>query len=202
MLRERPILFNGDSVRAILRGQKTQTRRVVKPQPHAGVRLDPTIPSGLTDGHGREIRLRYGTPGDNLWVRETWAMRSDAEPGSEKAKHHLHYKADGDELSGEWHDYHPGWRPSIFMPRWASRVLLEITEVRLERVQAISEEDAIAEGAPKMHLDGLGQTWATHKRGFESVWDSINAKHGFGWEENPWVWVIKFEQLTAGGGVG
>jgi len=81
------------------------------------------------------------------------------------------------------------------MPRWACRLVLEITGVRVQRVQEISEEDAKAEGASVMHEDDLGQTWTSRKRGFESLWDSIYAKRGFSWDSNPWVWVVEFKRV-------
>ena len=82
------------------------------------------------------------------------------------------------------------------MPKWAARIWLEITGIKVERVQDMYEQDAEAEGAVKMHLDDLGQTWSTYVRGFQSLWDSINAKRGFGWDKNPWCWVIEFKRIA------
>jgi len=205
--RERPILFSGEMVRAILDGRKTMTRRVVKPQPYpaglSGVYADlyhrgPEWAFWLPDRRMTEPRTwpcPFGQPGDKLWVRETWAMRKDTEPGSEHAKHYLHFKADGggwspsDEMN--WHNWEQ-WRSPIFMPRWASRITLEITAVRVERVQDISEGDAKAEGLQ----DWYGAEPAVTNRGrFHAFWDSLNAKRGYEWDANPWAWVITFRRL-------
>lgn len=163
-MREHPIIFSGPMVRAILEGRKSQTRRTAKPQPSAGVRDSVFVRSGLEDGHGRELRCPYGQPGDRLWVREThlldppidgsWPSVGDGFasiediPGRYRNTKHVLYRADNN-LSGDW-----CWRPSIHMPRWASRITLEITDVRVQRVQDISEEDAIAEGCAARPFPG------------------------------------------------
>ena len=135
------------------------------------------------------IKCPHGQPGDQLWVRETWmAFEEDR----------IHYRADyafdpkGDEEAGIT------WRPSIFMPRWASRIQLEITDVRVQRVNDISELDAIDEGAgatPTAHLEWDGEPYEYRKR-FHELWDTINAKRGFGWDKNPWVWAITFKRIS------
>jgi hypothetical protein len=200
---ERPILFSGDMVRAILNGSKTQMRRVVKPQPLGGVRHSPFFPSGLEDVHGREIKSKYGIPGDRLWVRETfyvqamlWADDHGPQP--------VHYVASTPDRR-QVEDYVA--KPSIHMPRWASRITLEITGVRIERVQQISEDDAKKEGA--IWFDGRPvnhhgwrhtSTCCLHpsaRASFAFLWDSINAKRGYGWEVNQWVWVIDFARVAA-----
>lgn len=169
--RERPILFSGPMVRALLDGRKTQTRRVVNPQP-------------ATSSDGRAcgpIRCPYGAPGDTLWVRETWCSYM---PGS------VRYRADGHNDAG-W-----TWRPSIFMPRWASRLTLRVYGVRVERVQQITQADARAEGVVDTSgaWGDLTDTDRAGPRGaFEALWNSINAERGFGWDVNPWVWVVSFE---------
>ncbi len=194
-MKERPILFSGAMVRALLDGSKTQTRRVVKPQPHAGVRRSVFAASGLEDGHGRELRPRHGVPGDRLWVRETWHDASSS----------LHscalYRADGIDL--HWDK----WTPSIHMPRWASRITLEVTGVRAERLQDISEADAKAEGI-FTHVRG-GWHWLQHDSSnpddwnqfgyktaalaFQALWETINGANS--WDANPWVWAMTFRRL-------
>ncbi len=206
MSREIPIIFNGDMVRAILADQKTQTRRPVKVQPH-GV--------GSWVKHGDKwafpnvnpycsARCPFGQPGDLLWVRETWNWFDPVEipvdrigkrapftgcQGRRLIEWCAAYAADGE-------IYHPAdgakalWRPSIHMPRWASRILLRVTSVRVERVQDISERDAWAEGCEGCDDDVTGGS--TGFGGFAELWDSIYGN----WDANPWVWVIEFERVT------
>lgn len=208
-MKERPILFSGPMVRAILEGRKTQTRRVVKRQ---YVNVD------KLDSYTEEMQLRhcpYGVPGDRLWVRETYLYddcRYDRGPMPKTApagwQDAFYYRADGEccqqipecaccELDGK-----TPWRPSIFMPRWASRITLEITDVRVQRLQDISEDDAQAEGAEHGNLAGVdvdidGAVWnGAYRRGFHRLWDHINAKRGFGWDKNPWVWALTFKRVT------
>lgn len=173
-MKERPILFSGSMVRAILDGKKTQTRRIIKPPPYAewmpevGV-YHPTIfdrhgeafPGDPVFGAADEVDGRpcpYGQPGDRLWVRETFA---DEPPGllSDGLSGRVVYRADYNEAdyNEEWHsapDRVDKWTPSIHMPRWASRISLHIKEIRVERLQDISEEDALAEGLQKITKDG------------------------------------------------
>lgn len=202
-----PILFSSQMIRSILSGAKTQTRRVIKPQ----------------SLHNSEMPLAayqkcpYGTHGDLLWVRETWrAVELDSVDG-------ILYAADSRfvaientiDAANAWCDsYSNGkhgskWRPSIYMPRWASRITLEMTGVRVQRLQAISERDAIAEGI-ECHTSNLGSRhsnptpiypafpdrdggFLTAKAAFECLWDTINAKRGYSWHANPWVWVVNFK---------
>lgn len=202
---EKPILFSGEMVRAILEGRKTQTRRVVKPElvsiwdePRGAADVAAGYPWVELDGEKyKAVELcPYGRPGDLLWVRETWTC-----PGYEKWKPseipsgmNIRYRATNEK---PYQSY--TWRPSIFMPRWASRIILRVTDVRVERVQDISADDARAEG---ICLD----TWNLHQsydgtismslaavQEFRSLWDSINATRGYGWDVNPWVWVVEFE---------
>lgn len=181
-MKEHPILFSSPMVLAIMGGKKTQTRRVMKPQPQ-----DMDEWSGLneyTDGRygfqtatGIDYFCTYGRPGDRLWVRETY--NGNKEVG-------LAYRATNPELNG------CPWRPSIFMPRWASRITLEIVSVRVERLNDISEEDAMAEGVTRPPYYSAAphyQIW------FRNLWDSINAKRGYSWDSNPWVWVIEFKRV-------
>lgn len=212
--KERPILFSGAMVRAILEGRKTQTRRIIKPQPasveywfggqpsdkHKGV-------CSLRDSNGQgwtieceKFKPYYGKPGDErLWVRETFL--NNALQGYPPV---YFYRADSDEKPED-----RKWKPSIFMPRAASRITLEITSVRVERLKDISEEDARAEGiiweqtsegaiflAPgtKQSFNKKNMEWgSTPREAYRFLWESINGKGS--WDKNPWVWVIEFKKL-------
>lgn len=193
-MKERPILFSGPMVRAILEGKKTQTRRVVKPQPDQQHALAlPPLPASCP----------YGKPGDRLWVREriSWEHAGGNWLG-------VTYAADGHyeeflEPPVDWNtDDPPKTRPSIHMPRWASRLTLEITEVRVQRLQDISEEDAIAEGMPNFigrTVNGIAvvRQSPTPREEFATLWDSINGKRpGCSWSDNPCVWAITFRRIT------
>ncbi|HFT7982104.1 TPA: hypothetical protein ACU9Z7_001360 [Pseudomonas aeruginosa] len=204
--RERPILFNDQMVRAILDGRKTVTRRVMKPQPvldghfwtYGGAGWSDRINS-LTPvaGHSLAARCPYGQPGDRLWVREAWACTLVAQaPGEEWVVYR-----EGDNRT----DYGGPWKPSIHMPRWASRILLEITAVRVERLQDISEEQAEAEGTQgcvpycQSPYDSDGAPACdcmnlTYKESFQALWSSINGAAS--WDANPWVWVVEFKRVT------
>lgn len=193
-VKERPIIFSGPMVRAIRDGRKTQTRRIIKPHPVDVVTFltrdnSPTGEYGLCF-HPRVVSKRmqcpYGVPGDRLWVRETWAYRYNDDGAPVSPTQYLYAATDS------W----DGRRvPSIHMPRCASRVLLEITDVRAQRVQEISEEDAIAEGVSCAGgiWFGAGEPREAPRAAFAALWDSINAKRGFGWVVNPWVWAISFK---------
>ncbi len=225
-MKERPILFYGPMVRAILDGRKTQTRRIVKPQPvktsgthrgyplplmandwawpHPGTSGATTISNRPNGPLGWEIHCPYGQPGDRLWVREEFnigraltnceGVADDEElwigrmPKDDPRKQafmsawQICYAADG--CDGKM-------RPSIHMPRWASRILLEITSVRVERLQAISEADAVAEGVTAGGSSmGIQFTATQH---FVALWDSINGPGS--WDANPWVWVVEFRRI-------
>jgi len=202
-MKERPILFSGPMVRAILEGRKTQTRRVVKPQSAI-----------LTDEMARVLGVQppaqqnapviscpYGVPGDRLWVRETYAWSGDSSiPEADRiASGEVWYRADGGRGGGI------RWRPSIFMPRWASRILLEITGVRVERLQDISEADCWAEGIDA--VDGvfdesipamaqrMGRLCEDAAPTFACLWESINGTDS--WNANPLVWVVSFRRVEA-----
>lgn len=173
-MKERPIILNAREVSAVVDGRKTVLRRVVKPQPEEGT----DCPYHIGVGDERKARrCPYGQPGDRLWVREKLTHNAGGD---------LVYASKGTVVlnSIRWPylstDLNHWSCPSIYMPRWASRITLEITGVRMERVQDISIDDAIAEGE-------------TCRSGFEDLWDSLNAKRGFGWDKNPWVWVIQFK---------
>ena len=181
-VKERPILFSGEMVRAILDGRKTQTRRVVKPQPMVDLEM-----TGWQD----DYVCPYGAPGERLWVRETWQHESphcdDHACGNPD---HAWFKAT--EVAP---DTFPSWRPSIHMPRWASRLLLEVTEVRVERLRDCTEVDCQAEGCLGGHDAIRGYAFsATPREHFRHVWNSINGKK-HPWESNPWVWVVGFKRM-------
>jgi hypothetical protein len=208
---ERPILFSGAMVRAILAGRKTQTRRVMKPQP--GDEWHPEVgtcayeeengePGPDFFGAGDEnecYRSPYGQPGDRLWVKETWTHTGTEVWKVSDALHAL----DGKILYAAT-DNAPCrgcWFPSIHMYRRFSRIALGITDMRVERVQEISEGDAIAEGTGVWFETHPHDSWDgdpdEYRKGYRELWDSINAKRGFGWQSNPWVWVIAFKQVAA-----
>lgn len=237
-MKEHPILFNGEMVRAILDGQKTQTRRAVG---RVSADCELFVSAGgehwqqcFRDDHGRVCgkswltRCPYGQPGDRLWVREAFFPDPPI----------LHDGWDNHHCTGiEWSGcgrpikdvpkvlqapqyciFREGWtggelvwRPSIHMPRWACRILLDVVSVRVERLQDISEEDAIAEGVAELPFqEGQpGAWWAgdvgkgpefharTPVHAFRKVWDSTYAARGLGWDANPWVWVIEFTRAEA-----
>ena len=132
----------------------------------------------------------YGRPGDLLWVRETHGIQLKLGESPDYPKGLVVYRADLPEDSNfQYEGGGSAWRPSIHMPRWASRITLEITGVRVERVQDISEKDAIAEGAA-FRKDEDGELDA-----FNNIWDIINEKRGYSWDNNPWVWVIEFKKV-------
>lgn len=184
-MRERPILFSGPMVRAILEGRKTQTRRVAMVT-RCGVR----VPALGCDPAPDAARCPYGVPGDRLWVRETWYDNLTARSPEQRAsREEVYYRADGlPEFEGEESEIR--WRPSIHMPRWTSRLTLTITDVRVERLQDITEADAQAEGI---------ETYAGYARErFRDLWNNLNRSRGFGWDVNPWVWAIGFTTTGEG----
>jgi hypothetical protein len=213
---ERPILFSGPMIRAILDGRKTQTRRIVKPQPI--VRRHWSGP----DDHGLEFKDRtvritslhryqeeiaaalcpYGARGDRLWVRETFHLDGTRAQHEDAMRTFpvVFYRATEAEPSAGWR-----WRPSIYMPRWASRITLEVTSVRAERLQDITGEDARAEGIDyskhACDCEMCARTAAICPAAssslimeYASLWDSINAKRA-SYSSNPWVLVVSFRRL-------
>lgn len=191
---DRPILFNDAMVRAILAGTKTQTRRVVKGDPLRWLDESGFSPDFMS--HPENDLCPYGQPGDRLWVRETFQRFSD--------DGEILYKADPagfDEMNELKRDgcLEARWRPAIHMPRWASRITLEVTAVRIERLQQISEEDAKAEGAIGALNNSIGDNWCA-REAFAALWQSINGPGS--WDANPWVWVIEFKRLADGGSNG
>lgn len=213
-VKERPILFSEPMVRAIIAGQKTQTRRVVK----AGLQPDEWLDrcqynakgwavnndEGCDCKHG--VSCPYGEIGDRLWVREAWSIVPHVTEDGPKNK------AKGDGTGVTWRaawDGNPSgfkWKPSIHMPRWASRINLEIVGVDVERLKDIKDLDAIAEGilqtsdesvTDRTWLDysGLGVSWTKFPiHSYRTLWESINGSGS--WDSNPWVWVIVFKKVS------
>jgi hypothetical protein len=199
--RERPILFSSEMVKAILDGRKTMTRRVVKEQPELSDDGNRWRWKGKELGTDRPLRwiltCPFGQSGDRLWVRESfWAVEvEDQGIGNQFLVYDEEFVGPNPrpkELRPTLQSLRWGHHPSIHMPRWASRITLEITAVRVERVQDISEGDAKAEGLQ----DWYGAEPAVTNRGrFHAFWDSLNAKRGYEWDANPWAWVITFRRL-------
>lgn len=236
-MKERPVLFSAPMVRAILDGTKTQTRRIMKPQleivnveglfqswalPMKGNRhlLYPNAKQQVLD------KCPYGKPGDRLWVRESWQCLLEAHnckvgyaatPDNWKNIDLEMLTQEQDEQAWHWAKK-VGCAPSIHMPRWASRILLEILGVRVERLNDISEQDAKAEGLKAISKDGetikygipdrdglpgnddLGWSWTDWKsspvKAYSQLWERINGNGS--WDENPWVWVVDFKRIEPG----
>ncbi len=208
-MKERPIIMDGASVRAILEGRKTQERRIVWPQPRpAPCRISnygemgwmPESNSGkigVFNPHSYECP--FGKTGDRLWVRETWGIGCRPDPYSGWVDG-IEYKADMaylDDIESlplrvvddqDLEKYESkGWMSPVTMPRWASQITLEITDIRVERLQDITPEDALREG-----FHGYGIESSTLDA-FCEAWQSLNSKRGYPWKSNPWVWVIEFK---------
>ncbi|HBQ0245652.1 TPA: hypothetical protein MNT87_000547 [Klebsiella pneumoniae] len=249
-MKERGMIFNGEMVLAILDGRKTQTRRIMKPQPGPCPRGGHWWPSNvfktmlhveeeMQNGKGGWGGLvgdacPLGDVGDRIWVRETWATLGNEDgccvdwegnlcKGDERSAARI-YRASCEQRPGDYglwsipddaywkphtkeHKFEGAWRPSIHMPRWASRILLEITDVRVERLNAISEEDAEAEGIDMEALYDSQDCYdciADHNMtgrptvtgAFKYLWESIYGEEG--WLANPWVWVIEFKRVEGG----
>jgi hypothetical protein len=226
-MKPKPILFSGPMVRALLDGSKTQTRRIMKPQPsdyvpgpnvhkpvhrapyfdaYCGAQHTDANPRGMTDHwcwwspdnrQGPDwIRCPYGIHGDLLWVRETWSCL-DSKPSAGTRRAYRADTADGERVRVD-----APWCPSIHMPRWASRLTLEVTDIRVERLQDISEEDALAEGI-KLWDDGfhwepntepfgaMRLIGLTAKQAYMGLWEDISGCESL--EANPWVWALTFK---------
>jgi hypothetical protein len=207
---ERPILFSAPMVRAILDGRKTQTRRIVKP-----LLAFPAVGRNDIGQHGADwwiegpgdslsapFRCPYGVPGDALWVREEFSGHyayQGLPPRVWKPGSPIWWGADGEPQAGDWTKP----KPSIHMPRWASRIALRVTDVRVERLAAISERDARAEGIQTRGLpdwpeyrgaDDLPWRFEFPRDAYEDLWEAINGPGS--WAANPWVWVVTFERAS------
>lgn len=223
-MKERPIMFKPEMVRAILSGVKTQTRRPIKRGQVFRFCREGEGPCDLSAAERREINAEpfrwelenpahpapselltlcpYGVAGDRLWVKETWASGVGlavvgsseeliAPPNAQPAPPVI-YRADGASLP-------PGvkWRSSLHMPRRASRLTVEVVDVRVERVQSITEEDAIAEGVDSVSLADVPRQATTSRRAdFAQLWDRLYAKTWHAWANNPWVWVVEFRRVN------
>ncbi|MFO0359263.1 MAG: hypothetical protein ACK50N_02085 [Flavobacteriales bacterium] len=199
-----PILFSTETVQAILEGRKTQTRRVIKPQP---------ADSFLNNGHviafvtektlNHTVYCPYGEVGDVLWVRETWCLTTPFGP----EEYYFGYKtsSQAEIKASEKYDYYSPdeWKPSIHMPKEACRIFLQITNIRVERLKDISAADAFREGINYSYDEEEGyKYWHYIKKkfgpspihSFQTLWESINGEES--WEANPWVWVIEFERTV------
>ena len=218
----KPIIFNTEMVRAILDGRKTQTRRIIKPQPKEGssgfklcrplddcfgkkyikqfgVMYKPPKKEWLDDTHPmwNFVKCPYGQPCDRLWVRETWLqLKKDIHYPEDMVivPKGIYYRADN-KLAN------PKWKPSIHMPKKYARIWLEITNIRVERVRDISEEDCLKEGLLDLEMARDSRqcknqpVWSRNAK-FGILWNSINEKRGYGWDKNPFVWVIEFKEAN------
>lgn len=224
-MKETPILFNAPMVRAILAGTKTQTRRVVKGcefiadtaegvEPYWRLLDHPRkqMSGGTPMGTHVAALCPHGRPGDRLWVRETW-QHSNHPLGPYDEDCMVFYRADfmsdvhGPDGEKSPEGRYRSWRPSIHMPRAASRILLEVTEVRVERLQDISEVEAIAEGIERVEDFFACPCWKAYDEpegsdvvfpddpigSYASLWASINGPGS--WDANPWVWAVSFSRL-------
>ncbi len=226
-MKERGMIFNGEMVRAILDGRKTQTRRIIKDctvgrdQISKFIQIEKKFIGCYPEDVPELIRecSPYGVPGDRIWVRETWATLGNEDgccvdwegnlcKGDERSAARI-YRASCEQRPGDYglwsipddaywkphtkeHKFEGAWRPSIHMPRWASRILLEITNVRVERLKSISDGDAVREGcstADMMSGDCVADVFAR-------LWASIYGQES--WNANPWVWVIEFKRVEGG----
>lgn len=223
---ERPILMNPGSMQGLLDNRKRQTRRIMNPQPgfDGWSVYDPPRYGRITSPHSHKgkfgvfiyrdentrmpegdiIPCPYGQPGDRLWVRETWAVQHEFDHLPPRLippdKARVYYRVSQINCGLMW-------RPSIFMPRWASRALLELEVVRVQRLQEIGFDDCLAEGIYRgpsgRYADyPSGETipgWQDPRESYRTMWDSINAVRGQGWGANPWVWALSFKVLELKG---
>jgi hypothetical protein len=217
-MKTRPILFSAPMVRALLNGSKTQTRRVIKPQPEV---CPPDYPKKghwwPSKAHQTMLHVEdemqkwdnlaahacpYGQVGDQLWVRETFmSLANTGVEGRDKEGNRINYAYAAESSPGSYSDecrkeYGLKWKPSIHMPRAASRITLEITGIRVERLNDCSEQDAIAEGISKyekgwLNYDGIYPVPLSPIDSYQTLWESINGAGS--WAANPWVWVVEFK---------
>jgi len=216
-VKEKPIMFTSEMVNAILEGRKSQTRRVVRWRSNRADEVHDDETQGnvllpMKDGSwwpyyvydGNEIPLKCPYQADTLWVREWWRIHKDYDSFNAK----ICYLAMAGDVIGcvdykaapRDEDFWGRWRSSMFMPRWASRINLKVNKIRVEKVNDISEKDALAESCVsdavvvKVHgVKDYTGLYACDR--FSGLWDSINKKRGYGWYDNPWVWVVEFERI-------
>jgi hypothetical protein len=200
---EHPILFTRPMVRATLAGIKTQTRRLIKELPaqqydEVGVEsLDPSLWHFVYGSRAHSRRCPYGIPGEGLWGRETYMQQPNASPRTPI------YHADVPDLAEERAAVRiakragtkvPRWTPSIHMPRWAARLVLEVTRIRVQRIHEITEADALAEGVTKVgkrwEVEGIVATPISAVDAYRALWEYINGRGS--WAANPWVWVVDY----------
>lgn len=198
-MKERSILFNSEMVRSVLAGRKTQTRRVIRHRHHGTpIRYLGYIPERakhwfMGDCDSFELASPYGKVGDRLWVREAFELV----PASAYRSSDVQQTVDPNQpdqsaiYRAGWPLSTSGlrWRPSIHMPRWASRIQLEVVSVKVQELQSISENDAVAEGVQPRKRTAVQM--------FVKLWDSINTARGIPWKSNPWVWVVEFKLIQS-----
>lgn len=219
-MKERPVIFSAASINAIRRGDKTQTRRIISPQPPPGYLFREWVnDTGLSARFENQTeplgmwtkRCPYGDVGDRLWIREVWGLGCRPDP-FDGCVDGIEYKADVVLLEDDREDLPmrriptgaeydryegKGWQSSRYMPRWASRLTLEILSVRAERIQSITEEDAKAEGVVPRPYDPEGDCWTDgkYRTAFEFAWNEMHGWDPNAWERNDWVFAIAFKLL-------
>lgn len=212
----KPILFSTSMVQAILRDEKTQTRRIVEPQPRYQLIYqknknlwcefseNPLADKLAQSPYGYCFESKYKT-NDIIYVRETWQSTEYINNNKDEIGYIFKASPDAELFENSFENWK--WRPSIFMPKQAARIFLKITNVRVERLQDISEADAIAEGITLKHISEgrvyyaifKDKEYTTAKEAFRYLWDSLNKKSGYAWDSNPWVWVYEFERVKHNG---
>lgn len=213
-MKQIPILFSTPMVQAVLENRKTKTRRIVKPQPpEEFIHVEPyegcfefydtkydDDDAGIYPFDGQGLKCPYGKPGDVLWVRESCQCVGGDYEGNDIEGGFWLYKADGEKAEKHLDVYdhlaERRWKPSIHMPKSACRIWLEVVSVKVERLQMITEQDAIAEGLRLRYdkeEDGLVRYDNRNAEAFEDLWSRINGSDS--WEANPWVWVIEFKRI-------
>jgi hypothetical protein len=204
-MKSKPILFSTPMVQAILEGTKTQTRRIVKPQPKQELEFFGwKLPEYIQVAFGKGVKTEslhkfpFGEIGDLLWVRETFRPKGHSFPIGEHFEYKATAEADGNPINEPW-------KPSIFMPKDAARIFLKITNIRVERLFNISDQDAISEGVEVIHraeetvpvyknyLISENKGTTNPRKSFLTLWESINGTQSI--NDNPWVWVIEFERI-------
>ena len=219
-IKTRPIIFNSDMVRAILDGRKSQTRRVIKPQPKSqGIKsfgeawewkkgaggFSGSTLHQLKAAYGLLYHCPYGVPGERLWVRETFFYEwPDMDPPEDMKDCRIIFRADEPNyLDPFMLEENYRWSPSIHLPRWASRITLEIIDVRVERLHEITVGDLISEGVIELenaHIEtyplDLIVNRSAHYTIWKNLWDSIYAKRGYPFKDNSWVWTVEFKVLN------